>query len=268
MTKDEYKDKNSWYEKDIENIKKALKTTEENYAKDTKKIEAKFVIACKELADKVKESVQVAKDMQDSKTEHDALKTENASLAGKNAVLDAQLGLKDEAYHERIADLKKDLKDLDDKKRAFLKMMADKHTELDAKKSSMEYAEGKNKGVLRAIVAEKEGIQTLIKRFDEEKLDFSEKQHQFAIEKKTHSDKMQKDNSTISRLESWEKGLANKNKAGQDKVEALDKREKAITATEQAQKDKGVEQDLREVEQGKTQRRIENLIQMNKLKNE
>ena len=145
-------------------------------------------------------------------------------------------------------------------------MMSDKHAELDAKKSGIEYAEGKNKGVLGAITAEKEGIKTLIKKHDEEKLDFAEKQHQFALEKKAHDEKMQKDNSVISRLDTWEKGLVNKDKTGQSRAEALDKREKAITATEQVQKDRGVEQDLREVEQDKKERRIDNLIELNKNK--
>ena len=179
-------------------------------------------------------------------------------------MLDTQLGLKWKDYNAKIDLLKKDTEDLDNKKRAFLKMLSEKHAELDAKKSGIEYAEGKNKGVLRATVAEREGIQTLIKKHDEEKLDFAEKQHQFALEKKTHSDKMQKDNSVISRLNTWEKGLVNKDKTGQSRTEALDRREKGLSAQKQIQDDREIEQNLKTVELEKKERRINNLIALNK----
>ncbi len=264
MTKDDFKDKKSYYEKSIDDVKKALKTTEENYAKETKKIEARLDGVSKDLADKIKEVVRITAEIDGIKVELETLNTDKVTLTGKNAMLDTQLGLKWKDYNTKVDLLKKDTEDLDTKKRAFLKMMSEKHAELDAKRSGIEYAEGKNKGVLGAIVAEKEGIKTLIKKHDEEKLDFAEKQHQHAFKVKEHSDKMQKDNSLISRLDTWEKGLVNKDKAGKSKSDALDSREKAISATEQAQKDKGVEQDLREVEQDKKERRLNNLAELHK----
>ena len=65
MTKDEYEDRKSYYEKSIENYRKALKTTEENYANDTKKIKVRVDEVSKELADKIKEKDSIIKEIEE-----------------------------------------------------------------------------------------------------------------------------------------------------------------------------------------------------------
>ena len=268
MTKDQFKDTEAFYKKQIEAYKKSLKTTEENYAKDVKVIKVRVDEVSKDLADKIKEGVRMTAQIDGIKVELDTLNTDKASLTSKNAVLDAQLGLKEKAYQDKVANLKKDNEELENKRKDLLRITADKHAELDAKKSGIEYAEGKNKGVLVATVAEKQGIQAMVDRHNEEKLDFAEKQHQHALSVAKHNEKMQKDNAIITKLTSWEKGLVNKDRTLVVRAETLDKRDKAASATEQAQKDKQVEQELRDIELEKKERRINNLIRMNKLKDE
>ena len=108
MTKDEYKDKEAYYKKGIEDVKKALKTTEENYAKETKKIEARIDDVSKDLQDKIKEGVRITAEIDGIKVELETLNTDKVTLTGKNAMLDTQLGLKWEDYNKKIALLKKD----------------------------------------------------------------------------------------------------------------------------------------------------------------
>lgn len=266
MTKDEYKDKEAWLKKGIENVKKALKTTEENYAIDVKKIKARVDEVSKDLQDKIKEVVRITAQTDGAKVEIDILNTDKAALTSKNAVLDAQLGLKWKDYQTKSGILQKDIEGLDKKKREFLKIVAEKHAELDGKKSGIEYAEGKNKGVLVAITAQKGGIQALIKRNDEEKLDFAERQHQFDIKVGEHNEKMQKENSIISKMDAWDKNLTKREEADKKRLEVLDKKGKDAVVLAEIQKDKGIEQDLRDSELDKKERRINNLIAMNKIK--
>ncbi len=197
----------------------------------------------------------------------ETLNATKAELESKNATLDAQLGLKWQDYQKKVANLTKDTEELDKKKQGFLKIVSEKHKELDGKKQGIEYAESKNKAILGSVLLEKEGIQGLIKRNDEEKLDFAERQHQFDIKVGEHNEKMQKENAIISKMESWDKNLTKREEADKKRLEVLDKKEKDAVITEQTQKDKQIEQDLRDAELDKKERRINNLIEIDKAKN-
>ncbi len=265
MTKDEYKDKEAWLKKGIENVKKALKTSEENYAIDVKKIKARIDEVSKDLQDKIKEVVRVTAQIDGVKVEIDTLNTDKADLTSKNAVLDAQLGLKWKDYQTKSGILQKDIEGLAKKKREFLKTVAEKHAELDGKRSGIEYAEGKNKGVLRATTAEKEGIQTLIDKFEENKLEFAEIQKKHITSVASHNESMKKDKDLSSMLGTWEKTLDKKEEADKKRIEVIDRKDKEQKETDQRQKDKEIAQNLKDVEQEKRENRINNLIRMNKL---
>ena len=228
----------------------------------------------KKRLDEVLNDLKIAlNDVKKAKDEQDTLKAENVRLQAdskriegeKRAFYDLK-AREEEGFKAHTEVLAKDAEDIEVKaKRENIKLTA-REDQLRQLKIDAEYTLSKNEGVLANINQRLAQVEAITKNNEVAALDLKEKQFQhqeevkkFNLEKSTHTAELSKialDKEEIKKRELVISG----------KDTSISVREKNALAKEEAQKDKDIEQDFKQGELDKQERRINNLIEIHKLK--
>jgi len=219
-----------------------------------------------ELNNTVKELSMAKKELSIVSAETEKLRGEREQFIAEREQLKNDRRILDEERIRLAKDTDDTKKKMADDERVINIRLTARLDQVNQAKKDAEYSEVKNKDILGEIYNARQSVEARIQKYESDCLDLREKQYQFQEDMKKHLDEIKDTKAKISKVEQLRKEVSDRAIVLNKRSEALDSKEKEYAEKLLAQGDRDIALDLREAEIQKTERRVNNLIEIHNLK--
>lgn len=248
---------------------KELKTAYENSYKSLKDGEDKQLKLVTDLSKKIKDKYIELKDI-NSEVEHG--KVELELLGVEKEALDKKIFDKHTAFNIKEIYLRnlqeqniKDKDNFDKYIKSCNEKISEREKELDKINESAYSTLKKNREVLDKMREEREALKQREDTLIKERLDLQDRQRAFKDLRDKHEAGNSKFKAEITKIRLDKENLEKREQQLVKKQETQSKRDKEYAETNQRQKDKEIELDLKELTLNKREKRVDDLIEIHKL---